>query len=172
MTQNQTRSTYLQSVIENILEPELQELLPAIANKSAYPSLSLDQGVLSDPEQAARVVAMTSNDYSGAVRLAGLARSAEKIAEADYKYKFRTNLGTGKNQAEREAAAMDAAEQEYQRWVYISSVVELLESIESASRIASESARKIADGAKQGFFAASRYEGNAGSLAQRDFNTF
>lgn len=97
-----------------------------------------------DPSEIARYVAITSNEYAKATRLAGICRALMKTTEGHYKHKYKVNLGqAAKNQAEREANAHAQTEDEYNTFVLMSSLVELAESWEAATRIASESARRM-----------------------------
>jgi hypothetical protein len=67
-----------------------------------------------------------------------------KSAEGHYKHKYKISLGiSAKNQAEREAQALSQSENEYNTFILISSLVELAESWEAATRIASESSRRM-----------------------------
>jgi len=156
----QDKTNKISNAISQTLEAEIDTLLKKI-NATNETGASLFQlpvakDVLEDPLQISQQIAMASNAYSESVRIAGMARANFKIAEARYKYKFRTNLGTGKNAAEREAKAMDAAQQEYDEMVYLSAIVELSESIESSCRIASESARRMLLTVNQLYFAEGR----------------
>lgn len=158
--------------LETVLEPELKSMLSKIQDGSGYYRLPDEEHILKAPHEVSRVVALASNKYAEAVRLAGIARAQYKVAEANYKYKFRTSLGAGKNAAEREAAAMDASQQEYDQMIYLSMVVELAESVESSCRIASESARRMLLGSQQSGMAERRFDQNADSLKETDFNTY
>lgn len=158
--------------LNGVLDPELQNLLDKINNGSGYFKLPDEQHILQSPIEVARVVALASNKYAEAVRLAGIARAQFKVAEANYKYKFRTSLGAGKNAAEREAKAMDAAQVEYDQMIYLSMVVELAESVELSCRVASESARRMLLGSQQSDFAGRRYDSNSDSLREADFSTY
>jgi hypothetical protein len=167
------QKTYeLSQFLETVLGPELHELLSKIHDGSGYFKLPDTPQVMQSPQEVSRVVALASNKYAEAVRFAGIARAQYKIAEANYKYKFRTNLGAGKNQSEREAKAMDAAQTEYEQMIYLSSVVELAESVESSCRIASESARRMLLGSQQSDYAGRRYDQNSESLKETDFVPF
>jgi hypothetical protein len=73
-----------------------------------------------------------------------MARAHYKIVEGRYKRIYKKNRN-GKNEAEREASALTAAEDEYQAMVTAEAIVNLAESMETSSRIASESARKLMD---------------------------
>lgn len=97
-----------------------------------------------DPDEISRYVAITSNEFAKATRLAGICRALMKTAEGHYKHKYKTSLGvSAKNQAEREALALAQSESEYNTFVLMSALVELAESWEAATRIASESARRM-----------------------------
>jgi len=76
----------------------------------------------------------------------------------------------GKNEAEREANALGAAEGEYTALVTAESIVHLAESMEAAARIASESARKLIDKVQSMQIASSREE--KGFYSEKDFRTY
>jgi len=164
--------TQLSETLENILGPEAGELIARINLKPGNansPFISLPTN-FSSMEEVARFIAKTSNEYGQACRLAGLARAKYKISEAAYKYKFRTSLGLGKNSAERESKALEAAKVEYEEMIILESVVELCESIESATRIASESSRRLLLSAEQASKADARFDYNSHALPETDFS--
>lgn len=158
--------------LDSVLGPELEGLLARVNDGSGYFQLPHEGHVLQSPHEVSRIVALASNKYAEAVRFAGIARAQFKIAEANYKYKFRTNLGTGKNAAEREAKAMDAAQAEYDQMILLSSIVELAESVESSCRIASESARRMLLGSQQSDLAGRRYDSHSDALQSKDFEPY
>lgn len=171
MALNYTIQT-LTSTLEEILGPEAAALIARIneaPGNSRSPFISLPEATVS-PDEVTRMIAKTSNEYGQACRLAGLARAQFKIAEAAYKYKFRTSIGMGKNTAEREAKAYAAAQVEYEKMVVLEAIVALCESIESATRIASESSRRMLLGAEQHAKAESRFEYSSQSLQDKDFS--
>ena len=145
MTLNYTLEA-LSGALENILGPETSDLITRINHKagsSSSPFVYLPDGSEHDPTTIVKLIARTSNEYAQICRLAGLARAQYKIAEAAYKFKFRTSLGAGKNAAERESKALAAAQAEYEKMILLEAIVELCESIESSTRIASESSRRM-----------------------------
>jgi hypothetical protein len=77
---------------------------------------------------------------------------------------------TGKNEAEREANALEAAEEEYTAMITAESIVQLAESMEGAARIASESARKLLD--KVQSMQVASYREERGSYNDSDFSTY
>ena len=170
MALNYTIQT-LTSTLEEILGPEAAALISRINEKpgqSKSPFISLPEQMVS-ADEVTRLIAKTSNEYGQACRLAGLARAQYKIAEAAYKYKFRTSIGMGKNTAEREAKAYEAAHAEYEKMVILEAIVQLCESIETATRIASESSRRMLLGAEQYQKAEARFEYSASHLQEKDF---
>jgi hypothetical protein len=176
MTLNYTLDS-LSSVLEDILGPETTALITKInaqPGTSGSPFVHLPDGRsgASDPDSIRRLVALTSNEYANACRLAGLARAQTKIATAVYKAKFRNSMGPGKNEADRERPAYTATRDEYNKMVLWETIVELCESIESAGRIASESARRMMLGADQAMKADARYAMSSDSLQDNDFSTF
>lgn len=153
----------LSDVLDKIISPEILDLLERISKdpgSKGSPFISLPSGAEDDlyPETIARLVAKTSNEFARATRLASLARAQYKIAVAAYKFKFRTSLGSGKNKELREAEAYAAASNEYDKVTLLESIVELCEGIESSTRIASESSRRMLLAADQNVKAMSRAE--------------
>lgn len=151
----------LDNILKTILDPEVNALVEKIASSDNLIRLPSSHDVDLPPQDVARLIAHTSNQYAEACRLAGIARARFKLAEGRYKLKFRTALSTtGRNSAEREAKALEFARDEYETMILLESVVELVESIENSARIASESARRMllgADQMQQAFSRAGRY---------------
>lgn len=144
--------SYLQlhETLKSILGPEVDQLVKDIADSNNLVRLPSTSDVHLTPLEASRLVAETSNRYSLACRLAGIARAQFKLAEGKYKVKFRTSLSSGgRNKEEREASALALAKDEYEDMIVLEAVVELAESIESSCRIASESARRMLLGTDQ-----------------------
>jgi hypothetical protein len=96
-----------------------------------------------------------------------MARANHKLIEGKYKAVYKKNR-IGKNEAEREASAMNAAEEQYQALVIAESIVNLAESMETSSRIASESARKLMDKVQSMQIATAREE--KGFYSEKDFD--
>ena len=163
----------IQDTLTKVLGPQLREITLAYADIDQQvkyfveiPEVDvIDLGI----DQIASLVARTSNVYGRAARFAGIARAQYKILEGSYKKKYKANK-VGRNEDEREAAAMNAAEDEYAAFVTCEAVVELAESIETAARIASESARKLMDKMQAMQIAAHREE--RGSYLDSDFSTY
>lgn len=157
-------------VLKQYIDPEMASYMKAISDGSIreeYMMLPDDRDLT--PSEVSRLIALASNKYSNACKLASLARARAKAAEGRYKYKYKISLGAGKNQDEREANAMAAAEAEYQERLYADMLVDICEGIEGACRIASESSRKMMQGSEQTVRAENRFNDNAGSLGPRDF---
>jgi len=161
----------LNELLGSSLEPQIKEVVNAYGfgdNYSKYfveiPDISnVDLGI----HDIANLVAKTSNAYGRAARFAGMARAHFKLTEGRYKTIYKKNR-IGKNEAEREASAMLAAENEYQALVIAESLVHLAESIETSSRIASESARKLMDKMQSMQIASAREE--KGFYTEKDFS--
>jgi hypothetical protein len=117
----------------------------------------------------ASLVARTSNVYGRVARLAGMARAQYKLIEGSYKKVYKANR-VGKNEAEREANALEAAESEYTALITAEAIVSLAESMELAARIASESSRKLIDKIQSMQVASVREE--KGYFNDKDFNTY
>lgn len=138
-----------ETLLSNMLEPELKGIVDAVSSepgssKSFFIQIPDASSVDLHIDDLASLVARTSNTYGRAARFAGMARAECKLAEGRYKRKFKVSR-TGKNEAEREQAGMEAAQDEYLALTVSEAIVELAESMESAARIASESARKLYD---------------------------
>ena len=163
----------LQELLQDFLGPQLKEVIDAYSNTEnnykyfiEIPETDIvDLGI----EKIASLVARTSNVYGRAARFAGMSRAQYKILEGRYKKVYKSNR-IGKNEAEREASAMDAAEDQYFALVTCEAIVSLAEAMEAAARIASESARKIMDKVQSMQVAAYREE--KGSYLESDFSTY
>lgn len=163
----------LHELLDDFLGPQLKEIIDAYAdsgNASKYfveipESDTVDLGF----DHIASLVARTSNVYGRAARFAGIARAQYKILEGSYKRVYKANR-VGKNEAEREATAMEAAEAEYTALTTCEAIVSLAESIESSARIASESARKLMDKMQSMQVASFREE--KGSYRESDFSIY
>lgn len=170
---NPSAVSKLQELLDDFLGNNLNEIIVAYsdhANISKYfveipEADTVDLGF----DKVASLVAKTSNVYGRAARFAGIARAQYKILEGNYKKVYKSNR-IGKNEAEREAAAMEAAETQYAALITCEAIVSLAESIEAAARIASESSRKIMDKIQSMHFAAYREE--KGSYLESDFSTY
>jgi hypothetical protein len=98
-----------------------------------------------------------------------MARAQYKLIEGRYKKVYKANR-VGKNEAEREANALEAADSEYMALVTSEAIVNLAESMESAARISSESTRKLLDKAQSMQIASSRE--SKGYYSESDFSTY
>lgn len=163
----------LNHLLSEFLSPQITEILSAYGSGE-----SADQYFVNIPEvdivdmtlaDLASLVAKTSNVYGRVTRFAGMARAQYKLCEGKYKKVYKSNR-TGKNEAEREANALEAAEEQYTAMVTAESIVQLAESMEGAARIASESARKLLDKLQSMQIASSREE--KGSYLESDFSTY
>lgn len=161
------------SVLSNFLEPQLKEVITSIANGESIKKYYIDipdaNSVDLSIEDLASLVARSSNVYGRSARFAGIARAQYKILEGQYKRVYKANR-IGKNESEREANAIAAADSEYMALVAMEAVVELAESMESSARISSESARKLMDKVQSMQVASVRQE--KGYFSESDFRTF
>jgi len=152
---------HIQKLLSAFLGPEIAQVVNAYGSGDNYkkyfveiPEMdNIDLGVY----DLANLVAKTSNAFGRATRFAGMARANFKLAEGQYKRVYKKHR-TGKNEAEREAAALSAAEREYDAMVTAEALVNLAESMEMSSRIASESARKLMDKVQSMQIASAREE--------------
>lgn len=144
------RSKHVEGLLDNLLNnAEISEMVEAISSpagsdKSFFIEIPDANSVDLHVDDLASLVARTSNTYGRAARFAGKAKAVCKVAEGRYKHKFKISR-KGRNEAEREQAGMEAAQDEYLTLTMAEALVELAESMESAARIASESARKLYD---------------------------
>ena len=163
----------LQQLLSDFLNPQIQEVINSYTNQG-----SENQYFIEIPEEdvidlgldkLASLVARTSNLYGRAARFAGMARANYKIIEGKYKKVYKSSR-VGKNEAEREAAAMEAAEEEYSALITCEAIVNLAESLENSARIASESARKLMDKVQSMQVASNRE--SKGYYLDSDFKTY
>ncbi len=163
----------LQQLLSDFLNPQIQEVINSYTNQG-----SNNQYFIEIPEEdvidlgldkLASLVARTSNVYGRAARFAGMARANYKIIEGKYKKVYKSSR-VGKNEAEREAAAMEAAEAEYSALITCEAIVNLAESLENSARIASESARKLMDKVQSMQVASNRE--SKGYYLDSDFKTY
>src|SRR5690242_19161529 len=115
-----------EKLLKELLGPELAEVIKrAAAEPGSIDSYRVEipepGSVDFSVEDLASVVARSSNMYGRVARWGGMARAELKIAEAQYKRKYKAHK-KGANEAEREAHAVAATEHE-------SAVVNLLESL-------------------------------------------
>lgn len=163
----------LAKLLNESLGPQLEEVVNAYASQDSgnkyfveIPEVdTIDLGL----ETIASIVAKTSNVYGRAARFAGIARAQYKILEGEYKRVYKSNK-IGRNEDEREAAAMSAAEDQHSKMVTCEAVVSLAEAIESAARISSESARKLMD--KVQAMQIASYREDKGSYRDSDFSVY
>lgn len=163
----------LNELLSDFLSPQIKEIIDAYASgeKADDYFVSIPEVDTVDMTMAdlSSLVAKTSNVYGRVTRFAGMARAHYKLSEGKYKKVYKSNR-TGKNEAEREANALEAAEAEYTAMITAESIVQLAESMESAARIASESSRKLLDKMQSMQIAYSREE--KGSYLESDFSTY
>jgi len=164
---------HIQSLLRSFLGPEISQVVNAYSSGDNYkkyfveiPEMeNIDLGV----HDLANLVARTSNAFGRATRFAGMARANFKLAEGQYKRVYKKNR-IGKNEAEREAAALSAAEKEHDAMITAEALVNLAESMEMSSRIASESARKLMDKIQSMQIASAREE--KGHYMEKEFENF
>lgn len=96
-------------------------------------------------EDLASLVARTSNAYGRLARFSGMAEAEYKLARGRYDRKYKQHRSEGANAEERQANAMAACEEEHLAMTVADSIRTFATSMETAARIASESARKLYD---------------------------
>lgn len=143
------RLSEIEELLNELLEPKLAEILTLFRDdpdgNPFHVELPDTDTVDLPMDEIASLVARTSNAYSRAARFAGIARAQAKLAKGRYERAFKTSRGTGRNDDERRANAMEATAAYHSAMVTAESIAEIAESYESAARIASESIRKIFD---------------------------
>jgi len=166
-------TSFLLDNLSKFLDPQLKEVISAIASQDSIKEYYIDipdvNYVDLDVYDLASLVARSSNVYGRSARFAGIARAQYKILEGKYKRVYKANR-IGKNEAEREANAINAAEEEYMALVAVEAVVQLAESMETSARISSESARKLMDKVQSMQVASARED--KGFLTEKDFKVF
>ena len=130
----------------NKIENEVKELTQAVIDKSPefYIDLPKTDAVDYTAGDLSDYVARTSNAFIRAARFAGMAGAMHKRAAGRYNQKFKTSR-TGNNADARDKSAFEATKEEHKALMQAESILELARSLESACRLASESARKIFD---------------------------
>lgn len=163
----------LNDLLSEFIDPQIKEVVEAYANGSkdseyfiSIPDINTIDLTISE---LASLVARSSNVYGRVTRFAGMARAYYKLVEGRYKKVYKTNR-VGKNEAEREANALEAAENEYTALITVEAIVSLAESMETAARVASESCRKLMDKAQSIQIASLRED--KGFYSESDFNTY
>jgi hypothetical protein len=163
----------LQELLSEFLNPQIQEVINSYVSKGLgnpyFVEIPEEDVIDLGLDKLASLVARTSNVYGRAARFAGMARANYKIIEGKYKKVYKSSR-VGKNESEREAAAMEAAETEYSALITCEAIVNLAESLENSARIASESARKLMDKVQSMQVASARE--SKGYYSENDFQTY
>lgn len=144
---------------------------------NTIPSLAADEGLIVrlpdvdtvelSVEDLASLVARTSNTYGRLSRLAGMARANAKLAKGRYDYTVKSAKVDGKNESERRAKTAELASSVHEALIEAEALVQLVEGLENAARVASESARKIFDKVEAMYKAAQRED--RGHYQEGDF---
>ncbi|HJS83777.1 MAG TPA: hypothetical protein VJ742_13190 [Nitrososphaera sp.] len=165
----QDRLQEVETQLSNLLSPELLEITRLIEDKSYLIELPSPADVDLPIEELASLVARTSNTFGQVARLAGMARAYVKLAKGRYDRKFKTSR-VGANDAARDMSAMSASEAEHATLTTAEALAELADAMESATRIASESARKLFDKAQTMLQAGHRE--HVGRYKEADFTPY
>ena len=161
-----------QEALSQILGQNLSEITESIAGSfgdddNPYTIQLPEEYAVDLPlEELASYVARSANKYGRAARSAGIARAQSKLAKGRFENKFKRSR-VGKNDIEREKAAMEACQTEHAVWTLAESVAEVIGGIEAGARVASESSRKIFGAAESQQMAANRE--NRGAYRDQDF---
>lgn len=151
------------------LSPGLDALAELVADVALHIEIPDPEFFDLGPERLASLVAQTSNAYGRAARAAGMARAEAKLARGRYERKYKANR-RGANDYERDANAMESASWEHEVMVEADAIATVAEGVESAARIASESARKLL-GAYENELTAGVRE-RAGKYGDEDFKPY
>jgi len=155
----------------DLLGPELREITKIVSEPFSPTNqyrveLPTSETIDLPIEELGSLVARTSNAFGRMARFSGMANAKYKLAKGRYERKFKMSR-KGANKEEREANAMDASEEEHLEMTVAEAVKDLANSLEDAARVASESARKLFDKAKDMRIAQIREE--VGEYTERDF---
>lgn len=161
----------LDQVLSEILSSSVAEIPTAIAQQPGPDNpylidLPMANTVDLPIEELASYVARTANAYTRAARYAGMANAEYKLAKGRFDRKYKT-MRTGKNDAERDRAAMEACQKEHDEMIAAEAIAELADALEHGARVASESIRKIY-GAAQNMVTGQRRE-ETGAYKDQDF---
>lgn len=162
----------IEAELYRLLSPEVRDIVKIIndPDQENYLVSLPDPDTVDAPlEELASLVARTSNAYGRIARFAGMAKADYKLAKGRYDRKYKRSR-VGRNDAERDRAAMDACEQEHVAMTVTEAISDMADSIENAARIASESSRKMYDKASSMNFAQRRED--HGSFRDRDFTPY
>jgi hypothetical protein len=136
------------SALETFLRPEIREIVSAarsgFSDEQYLVELPNPDTVDLTMEEISSLVVKTSNHYAKMARLNGMVKAQLKISEGRYKSIYK-RAKVGRNEDEREANAIHAASMEHSDLTIVEAVNEIVDGLERAARVASESARKIYD---------------------------
>lgn len=152
MELNSQRVKEAEAALYDLLGPEITQIVEAIGVRPGPDNpylIELPHAYTVDLplEEIASLVARTSNAFGRVARFAGMARAEAKLAKGRYDRKYK-RLRHGKNEAERDANAMEACHDEHVALATAEAIAEMADSLEAAARVASESIRKIFDKAQ------------------------
>jgi len=144
---NSNKIQQAQDFFGTILDPQLAEIMESISTYGQPGNLYTielpeDNTVDLPLGELLSLVARSANTYGRVARAAGLARAEAKRRKGAFESKYKRSK-IGKNETEREQVAMLACAGEHAAWVFADSFAEVVEGIEAAARVASESIRKI-----------------------------
>lgn len=151
------------------LSPGLEALAEQATDIALHIELPDPEFIDLGPQRLASLVAQTSNAYGRAARLAGMARAEAKLARGRFERKYKSSR-RGANDYERDANAMEAAAWEHEVWVEADAIATLADGVESAARIASESARKLLG--QQSDMMMAEMRGARGQLEDKDYQPY
>ena len=143
---NETKLDLVNSTFAGLFDQVVDVLLKTMTDEDPLEIRLPDEDSLNrmSAVEIAQLVAKTSNIYSKASRLAGMAKQEVKRAQHVYNYAYKTNK-VGGNEDERTANALKSSEQEANQLNFAERIYAHVEEVASAARVASESARKILD---------------------------
>lgn len=160
------RAEAAEARLYDLLGPELNDIVEAVKDRSFLIQIPESYDVDKALEELASLVARTANRYGQAARFSGMAAAEAKLAKGRLDRKWKRSR-QGRNEGEREETAMAACLDEHTALSVAEAVAKLAEGMESAARVASESARKLHASAENQLMAERR--GAHGSLREQDF---
>jgi hypothetical protein len=133
--------------LRSLLVPKLDKIVKLMHEETNPLLLNIPDSAdgLSE-DQISELIAQSNNNVNKASELMGAAYAAFKICYHTYELTFKKNKkNDGKNEDEREAIAMQIAEEAKQRLALSEGCFHYISSIFSACEVNSQSARKLVD---------------------------
>lgn len=155
----------------DLLSPQVADMAHAIANRDPRYQIEMPEAYDIDLsiEDLLAKVAKASNVYNSLARNAGMSKALFKLSKGRFDRKYK-RCRVGKNEADREANAMEQCHIEHTDMVVAEALADYADYLERASRVASETARKLLDKAQAMQISQSREA--HGKYPDSDFSTY